>query len=508
MIRRAFFSSRHAGAAAERRTRSAGRAPCPDCSPPDSAAARAASSRRTAADSNRACPKPVVARRADARRWPGRRSRARTSLSERARALLRVLEVGLGVLLAWPAARAAAQPSLTIQAGRALEAIAFGGGSSDHRGATSAAGGGEMTLAGERLRLHYAFEAQTYSTPGDWLSLLHRGGATWKATFGSQAAHALFVGASVARRDNGESWAAAGYRGAAAFVNVELHPAPTLVVRSGYQADRRAFPDLPALDHTEQRLFGSILVTLPTRTTIIGEVATGWKTFSGSVLPVGAVPHLTGLDGAGGSGAGPGSGVGTGSGTPAQRRGAGRPLVLAAASSAPIVGTGVSAATARQVSVFARVAQSLAARLGLSVEVSARDAFGSAPSALLTTPAGFFDDGVYDDPYASDAALVRATLKRVWPSLAELSGSVSWFERRYAAVPALDLSGVPLPDGRLRRDDVRRAGVALRVPVASHRTGRLEVALGGSYGWLRHRSTDAFYRYTSHSVGLGLSLGY
>lgn len=190
----------------------------------------------------------------------------------RARLLVRLVEAGLGLLLAWPAARVDAQSSLTIQTGRAIEAIAFGGGDSTRRGATSAAGDAELALADDRLRLHYTFDAQSYSTPGDWLSLLHRGGATWKAALGTQAAHALFAGAAVTLRHNGDSWTAAGHRGAAAFVNVELRPAPTLVVRSGYQVDRRAFPDLPALDQTEQRVFGSVFVNLPTRTTIIGEV--------------------------------------------------------------------------------------------------------------------------------------------------------------------------------------------------------------------------------------------
>lgn len=507
MIRRALFSPNHWAGGSKPRLRSDAAAPCRDSSS-SNAAAMPAPRRRSAGHSSRILPRRIVAATARLRRGLHRRGPTGLVVGRSARVLRRLFEVGLGLLLVWPGARAGAQPSLYIETGRALEAVAFGGGDSAHRGATSAAGGAEIALADERLRLHYAFDAQTYSTPGDWLSVLHRGGATWKATLGSQATHALFAGATVTLRHNGESWAAAGYRGAAAFVNVELRPAPTLVVRSGYQAERRTFPDLPALDQSEARVFGSLLVNLPTRTTIIGEVTTGWKTFAGSAPAVGAVSPPTDPGGTGGSGVGAGFGEGTVVGGSGQRRGAGRPLVPAAAPPGLMAGTGVPPSTARQVTVFARVAQSLAARLGLSVDVSARDAFGGVPVALLTTPAGFFDDGVYDDPYASDAALVRLTLKRVWPSLAELSGSVSWFERRYAGAPALDLDGVPLPDGRLRHDDVRRASVTLRVPVASDRTGRLEVAVVGSYGWLRHRSTDAFYRYTSHSVGMGLSLGY
>lgn len=428
------------------------------------------------------------------------------SLRGRRAVVSSLLAAGVGLLPPWPTAPAQAQPSFSIQAGRALDAISFTADDSSSRGVTSVAGAAEVELAAERLRLHYAFDAQTYSTPGDWLSLLHRGGATWRAAFGPQAAHSLFAGGTLALRFNGESWAAADYRGAAAFLNLELRPAPTLVVRSGYQVDRRAFPDLPILDQTEQRVFGSLLVNLPTRTTIIGEVASGWKSYHGAGATAVAAPHMPGLATASpGNGAGMGMGAVAGAG---QRRGAGRFVVVSAVSPGFRAGDGAARTTARQVTVFGRVAQSLAARLGLSVDVSARNVFGRVPPALVTTPAGFFDDGVYDDPYASEARTVRATLKRVWPSLAEVSGSLSWADRRYTSTPAFGLDGVPRSDGSLRRDDIRLAGVALRLPLAPDRTGRFELALIGSYGWLRHRSTDAFYHYTSHSVGVGLSLGY
>jgi hypothetical protein len=413
-----------------------------------------------------------------------------------------LLGAGIGLLLLYPAAPAHAQPSFSIEAGRSLDAIAFGVGESGSRGVTSVAAGAEVVLAAERLRLHHAFDAQTYSTPGDWLSLVHRGGATWKAAFGPRAGHALFAGFALTFRHNGESWAAADYRGAAAFLNVELRPAPTFAVRSGYQVDRRAFPDLPVLDQTEHRAFGSVLVNLPSRTTIIGEVAAGWKAYEGGT----GAPDVPDLESA--MNAGAVSVPGTGTSATGQRRGTGRPLIVPTASPTFIVRTGAPRTTARQVTVFGRVAQSLAARLGLSVDLSAREVFGAVPPALLTTPAGFFDDGVYDDPYASDARMVRATLKRVWPSLAELSASVSWFDRRYTGTPASDAAGVPLPDGSLRRDDVRRARLTVRLPIAPDRTGRLALALVGGCGWLRHRSTDAFYRYTSQSAGIGLSLGY
>ena len=54
--------------------------------------------------------------------------------------------------------------------------------------------------------------------------------------------------------------------------------------------------------------------------------------------------------------------------------------------------------TAGLVSVLGRVAQSLADRTGVSLQYLQRTSFGALPTVVVTTPALFFDDGVYDDP--------------------------------------------------------------------------------------------------------------
>jgi len=55
-----------------------------------------------------------------------------------------------------------------------------------------------------------------------------------------------------------------------------------------------------------------------------------------------------------------------------------------------------------------RAAQSLGERTGLSLQYTWRTVFGSVPPVVVSTPALFFEDGVYDDPYASDASAARA----------------------------------------------------------------------------------------------------
>jgi hypothetical protein len=155
-----------------------------------------------------------------------------------------------------------------------------------------------------------------------------------------------------------------------------------------------------------------------------------------------------------------------------------------------------------------RVAQSLADRTGLSVDYSARHTSGDVPPALITTPAHFYDDGVYDDPFASDARRLGANLKHVFVGAGVMRGWVAWQKKDYRATPALDLDGEPFAGGELRQDRVWRAGASWRLPLFPALTGRVLVNLDLGYAFADHRSNDAFYDYVSHAFGFTLGLAY
>ncbi len=154
------------------------------------------------------------------------------------------------------------------------------------------------------------------------------------------------------------------------------------------------------------------------------------------------------------------------------------------------------------------MAQSLSDRTGIHAQASVRTTFGSVPPALITTPAGFFDDGIYDDPFASDATSAQAGLTTAFESGAELSGTVSWADRRYSSTPAVDADGNNLAGSPLRRDRVWRGNLAWSMPILAAHPGKAEVTFDVSYRFIRSSSNDAFYSYTSHGIGVGLSVGY
>jgi len=340
------------------------------------------------------------------------------------------------------------------------------------------------------LRLWYALDAASYLDEGDWATWLHGVGATARLLPKHSKAR-LYLGATGALRRNGSSWSEADYESLGAFANVELKPTTGLTLRGGYRFDTRRFARLTAgLDQREHDGFLSLHANLPSRTTLIGELHLGTKSYQGeTVAPAADTPgQPMPAAGSGGRGAG---------GTQGQRPTVVLPAHLSAGS-----------ARAGRANWMLRVAQSLFDRTGLSLQYSQRLTSGDVPPALISTPALFFDDGVYDDPFASDALRLRANLKQAFASGAWVEASGAWTRKDYRAAPALDAEGTALPDGALRADRVWQASLAAVLPIFAGRTGAWSLELQPAWRWTRSRSNDAYYDYSSHAVTLGMSFSY
>jgi hypothetical protein len=193
--------------------------------------------------------------------------------------LIRVSSAAL--LLGSLASTALAQTSVSATVGGSLDSV-------DRQvvaASDSATPAGSFTLEqlalAERLRLFYALDGGTFTTEGDWHYVQHGGGARYRFDVGEAAG--LFVGATGSVRLNGESWSTANYRALGAFTNLEV-PYSRGTFRTGVRADRRVFDDQPELDQTEVSGFASVLVNLPSRTTLIGEASLGSKRFDAGAL--------------------------------------------------------------------------------------------------------------------------------------------------------------------------------------------------------------------------------
>jgi hypothetical protein len=359
----------------------------------------------------------------------------------------------------------------------------------------AATAGFEHLFNEARGRVYYDFDGGTFDSPGDWTYYLNTAGFTYRFGGDDATARRLYLNGSFVVRKNGDAWAAADYSALGGGLNGEFHPKGNLTLRTGYRADYRSFSDMSALSQFEQRGFGSILANFETKTTIIAELNVGAKVYDGQVLPDPIIVTTPGTTAHTITGATHGRGMGTG---PAMRGTTAWVLPQSQDQSG----------TAGLVSGLFRAAQSLSDRTGVHGQVAFRTTFGAVPPALITTPAGFFDDGVYDDPFASDAISGQGGLTRAFKSGAEIEAIVNYADRRYTGTPALDAGGAELPGSPLRHDRVWRGAVVWSQPVLGSRTGRAELSVDLGYRFLASSSNDAFYDYTSHGFALGFSIHY
>jgi hypothetical protein len=252
---------------------------------------------------------------------------------------------------------------------------------------------------------------------------------------------------------------------------------------------------MSALTQFEQRGFASVLANFETKTTLVAEVNIGAKLYDGQVLldpTIVTTPEVT---------------FGTTTAT-THGRGMGIGPALRSSTAGYLPQAQNQSGTAGLLSGLFRAAQSLSDRTGVHGQVAFRTTFGAVPPALVTTPAGFFDDGVYDDPFASDAISGQGGLTRAFKSGAQIEAMVNYADRRYTSTPALDAAGSELPGSPLRHDRVWRGGIVWTQPILGSRTGRAELSVNLGYRLLASQSNDAFYDYTSHGFAVGFSIGY
>jgi hypothetical protein len=387
-------------------------------------------------------------------------------------------------------ATVAAQPSGYVTLGGMLDSFRPVTTSSESRQNLAGAVDLEHVFADERGRVFYSLDAGNYDSPGDWSFYLHD--TSYRFGGSDPGDRKLFLTGSFVVRQNGEAWTSAAYKAVGGGLNTELHPRDNMTFRAGYRGDYRRFDDLSALTQFEQRGFASLLSNFQTRTTIIAEAQVGMKHYDG-VTYMEVAPRVTVDTGTPQAGSqGQGMGMGSGNRVPA----------------VPTYLSSNQEGAAGLVSVMGRVAQSLADRTGVHAQATLRRTLGSVPPLLVTTPAGFFEDGVYDDPFASDGLFLQAGMKHVFTSAAELTATGWWADKQYTSAVALDDAGMEVSGSPLRADTVTLGTVAWKQPLLSTKTGAVALSAEVGYRFIRHRSNDTFYNYTSHAIGVGFTVGY
>ncbi len=400
------------------------------------------------------------------------------------------------VWLLLPSGPAVAQSSFAVTFGGTLDSFSPSASATESRQNLSGAVNLDHVFAADRGRVAYDLTAGDYDSPGDWTFLQHHASFTYQLGGMEATDRKVFFNASAVARANGDAWTSAAYSGLGGGVNAEFHPAESTTLRTGYRGDYRRFDDLSALTQFEHRAFASVLANLPSRTTLVAEFQVGAKHYDGVVTTETGTTDIVVSPGASGGRFGQGSTVGAGM--------TGTSHVV----SIPVYATTQTDGAAGLFTGLARVAQSLTDRTGVHLQATARRTFGSVAPLLVTTPAGFFEDGIYDDPFASDGLFLQAGLTHAFGNGAELSATGWWADKDYTGIGALDAAGLPLATGALRSDRVAIAQAAWSQPLLKTKGGATLVSADLSYRYMRHESNDAFYNYRSHAVGISLTAGY
>ena len=394
----------------------------------------------------------------------------------------------ISVALSALAQSANAQPAVDARLAVALDALRPSAFERETRGTIEGSLTPELTFASQRGRVYYEFEGGSFNTPGDWSFISHAIGASYRVDLKEAEKARLFAGGTGSWRRNGDAWSEANYDALTAFVNFELRPREGLTLWTGYRLADRSFDQLRELDQFEQDTFFSLNLNLRSRTTLIAESHFGWKSYQGETryesvtTSAPSSPSSTSGRGRGGVGMGPS-------------------VRVTLPSS---VSTGTTGENARQWNTMVRVAQGLGQRTGAWAQGFVRRISGDVPPGLLATPAGFFDDGVYDDPFASDMGALSLGAKHVFAGGAELQAQGSWQKKDFDAVVALDATGLALEGGALREDRITRGGLSLALPMPA--PGAFSLGLALEYNFTRSRSNDAYYDYQNHAVGLTLTV--
>jgi hypothetical protein len=334
----------------------------------------------------------------------------------------------------------------------------------------------DQAFASGRGRIFYEGQFDRYGGTDPWRTQLHNIGLVAALPAGSTAVE---VGASVFRRANAGPWSPAGFHGASVVALLERDAGPATFTAT-YGAYARRFGDLPGLDQDEHQAGLRALVNLPSRTTVIGSLAIGAKRYDGEPPDAAFVtaPDV----------------VLTGRG----QRGRGVVSLPALQPLAP--GLPAESAVRSQWAWTARLAQSLDDRTGVWLEREARRTRGDLPPAVVWTPPLFFEDGVYDDPYAIDARTWRAGAKHAF----ERGDQVGiWGSRSQRSFPGLEVEGLP---GVGRRDTLIRAGAEGVFPLL--RSEHVGLDLEAGFQYVDHRSPESWARYTARVMRLGLQLAF
>lgn len=296
------------------------------------------------------------------------------------------------------------------------------------------------------LDLYYTGNANVVAEYEELSSHNHQAGLeyTWAGQEGRQA----YAGGAVALRLDRRAYRYQDYLQGQVHAGAKLYLGPRLLSRAGYQLRYREYLHESSHSYAEQVLSAQLSRSLESRTTLQAQSELGLQTYA------------------------------------RQAEGGG-------------------ARTLAQALLRLRLAQSLAAKVGLQVEYLRRIELAGR-SRQVSGAVYDADEELFDDRYSHAGGEYRAGIKYLGDGVrAEVNGQYG--DRSYQDRPALDLEGLLLAPARRDRRKTFRAELERSIPLAGDRLQ--EVRLHLEWIYLDVDSNDPYYRGATRVYSAGVQVG-
>lgn len=269
----------------------------------------------------------------------------------------------------------------------------------------------------------------------------------------------------------------------------QLHVWQRSPVQAGYQFRYRSYWDLPEFTYSEQFVFLTIKHFFPTRTTIIGELNWGHKTFAHGAATDKMVVNKK---------SNPAKGHG-------YQHGKRQQLLH---SDSTVTAYNLTASATQQWRLSLLLAQSVLTTTGISLQYK-RQLTPSRDNRYLLGVDYFYyqNDDLFDDPYSFESHEWEATLTQILPWSATMKLNAYRIDKRYGYSIAPD-SLVTATTSITQRQD-RQLGLEMSLSKRvrlNHLVKSLTISLSVNY--LSNRSNDLYFDYRGYFVyaGCGFTL--
>ncbi len=327
------------------------------------------------------------------------------------------------------------------------------------------------------IRFYYEGSYYRFKTLSDRNFLFHQSGMAFSHEM-STPGNIIYSGVKFSNRTNKEAYNYYNFNQFIAYANGRFRLGDNFL-QAGYRLRERTYPNLEGFSYWEHWVFLRVNRSFETRTSLTLQSNFGFKNYVAQTY-VTTVYDST---------------FGGGWNKHMGRHGVHTLISVEDVPSAELLTTSF------------RVAQSIAAKTGLSFDVLYRYNFNSEARYLTAIQSGYTtEDELFDDPYGYKGLEYTGKITQIFPHGIQSTFSYTITNKFYPGHLALDLEGNPV-DGNYRSDQLRYFYAGLEKSFSLGH-GFTNLTLYLDYYRMANRSNDAYYQYKRSLFSSGIAFNF